>query len=196
MYQELYDQLTDEQKTQDALDAFDKEANEHTRSVDGSGAGLREGMMLVPVDQECIDAKVYGDFATFRGRRYGRVAFMDYNTNKVVFVPEGRLNFFGRVVDKETGDETGDVLQPEGGPAEAWRSAGPTASLKARVVALSEAFYNEKHGRPKKECAYILVKKARKAPIAPRPWDEDDVKSVDGEVFDFVGCSADGKEIW
>ena len=195
MLDDILNQLPEDQKTEAALDAFDKKANEHTRSVDGTGTGLRAGMKLIPVDEECIEAKAYGDFATYRGREYGRVAFMDYDNNKVVFVPEGRLNFYGRVVDKK-GEETGDILQPQGGPVDAWRSAGPQASLKARVIALSEAFYNEKYGRPKKECAYILVKPSRKAPIAPRPWDDDGAVSVEGEVFDFVGCDASGKEIW
>ena len=195
MLDDILNQLPEEQKTEAALDAFDKKANEHTRSVDGTGAGLRAGMKLIPVDEECIQGKAYGDFATYRGREYARVAFMDYDNQKVVFVPEGRLNFFGRIVDKETGEQTGDILQPEGGPAEAWRSAGSQASLKARVIALSEAFYNEKYGRPRKACAYILVKEPRKGFIEPRPWDDAETY-VDGEVFDFVGCSADGKEIW
>lgn len=193
MYQEIIDQLPEDQYTDAMLDDFDKKASEHTKSVDGSGTGIREGMKLVPVDQECINNKTYGDFRTFRGQTYARAMFLDYDSKKVVFVPEGRLNFYGNIVDPETGDRTDEVLQPEGGPADAWRSAGGTASFKARVEALSKAFYGKKYNR--KSCAYILVKAPRKSPIEPRPWDDAD-KFVDGEVFDFAGCDAAGNEIW
>lgn len=169
-----------------------KEKIESTIMItDGSGRGVREGLKFRIWPEKFVADATCVNFSEFNGNEFAQLLVEDVDTGKLIAITASKLNLHIQEVDDDGKDIQGSILEAGGELAKAWRSPGGRATLKDRMLACNKAVDDADE-----DIDYFVIhvddKKCR-----PYPSDRDEGKKFSTvQVCTFVGCTADGEEVW